>query len=350
MPGPLVGAEHFERVYADPAADGRSRGAGPVRPVLVLARPRPADAPGAPGTGRAATARWPGRPGRSSPCRTRAPTSWPTAAARRGARRRCRPTGPPRAAARPDDAGLGRGLLRAGLRRAVPAAARDADRRQRRRRGHRAEGHRPAAHGPPRPADPLPARPRSSDGTCPVTAAAPFTDRRRPPGTCRAPSSTPRSCRCPRRWRTCCSRGRARRTRRAWSPPDDDDRAGPGHRRDAAGAPAVRRRAPDHLGADRRRRAGHAARPAPSCCSTTSPTSAPGRPADDGSTRTAGARSPAGTPTSSRSAWPPTGPARPAGSAPVMLRAVTREVLRRFTLASSRRRTPARCPAAGPRT
>jgi cytochrome P450 len=28
VPGPLVGAEHFERVYADPAADGRSRGAG----------------------------------------------------------------------------------------------------------------------------------------------------------------------------------------------------------------------------------------------------------------------------------------------------------------------------------
>jgi len=28
VPGPLVGAEHFERVYSDPAADGRSRGAG----------------------------------------------------------------------------------------------------------------------------------------------------------------------------------------------------------------------------------------------------------------------------------------------------------------------------------
>jgi hypothetical protein len=28
IPGPLVGAEHFERVYADPAAGGRSRGAG----------------------------------------------------------------------------------------------------------------------------------------------------------------------------------------------------------------------------------------------------------------------------------------------------------------------------------
>lgn len=28
IPGPLVGAEHFERVYAHPAADGRSRGAG----------------------------------------------------------------------------------------------------------------------------------------------------------------------------------------------------------------------------------------------------------------------------------------------------------------------------------
>jgi hypothetical protein len=28
VPGPLVGAEHFERVYADPAADGRSKGAG----------------------------------------------------------------------------------------------------------------------------------------------------------------------------------------------------------------------------------------------------------------------------------------------------------------------------------
>jgi hypothetical protein len=28
VPGPLVAAEHFERVYADPAADGRSRGAG----------------------------------------------------------------------------------------------------------------------------------------------------------------------------------------------------------------------------------------------------------------------------------------------------------------------------------
>ncbi|GAA2632649.1 cytochrome P450 [Paractinoplanes durhamensis] len=28
VPGPLVGAEHFARVYADPAADGRSRGAG----------------------------------------------------------------------------------------------------------------------------------------------------------------------------------------------------------------------------------------------------------------------------------------------------------------------------------
>ncbi|MET0424762.1 MAG: cytochrome P450 [Actinoplanes sp.] len=28
VPGPLVGAEHFERVYADPAADGRSEGAG----------------------------------------------------------------------------------------------------------------------------------------------------------------------------------------------------------------------------------------------------------------------------------------------------------------------------------
>jgi hypothetical protein len=28
IPGPLVGAEHFERVYSDPAADGRSRGAG----------------------------------------------------------------------------------------------------------------------------------------------------------------------------------------------------------------------------------------------------------------------------------------------------------------------------------
>ena len=27
VPGPLVGAEHFERVYSDPAADGRSRGA-----------------------------------------------------------------------------------------------------------------------------------------------------------------------------------------------------------------------------------------------------------------------------------------------------------------------------------
>ncbi|WP_436535098.1 cytochrome P450 [Actinoplanes sp. HUAS TT8] len=28
IPGPLVGAEHFEKVYSDPAADGRSRGAG----------------------------------------------------------------------------------------------------------------------------------------------------------------------------------------------------------------------------------------------------------------------------------------------------------------------------------
>ncbi|MEV6342805.1 cytochrome P450 [Actinoplanes sp. NPDC051851] len=28
VPGPLIGAEHFERVYSDPAADGRSRGAG----------------------------------------------------------------------------------------------------------------------------------------------------------------------------------------------------------------------------------------------------------------------------------------------------------------------------------
>lgn len=28
VPGPLVGAEHFEKVYANPAADGRSRGAG----------------------------------------------------------------------------------------------------------------------------------------------------------------------------------------------------------------------------------------------------------------------------------------------------------------------------------
>jgi cytochrome P450 len=28
VPGPLIGAQHFERVYADPAADGRSRGAG----------------------------------------------------------------------------------------------------------------------------------------------------------------------------------------------------------------------------------------------------------------------------------------------------------------------------------
>jgi len=28
VPGPLVGAEHFERIYSDPAADGRSRGAG----------------------------------------------------------------------------------------------------------------------------------------------------------------------------------------------------------------------------------------------------------------------------------------------------------------------------------
>jgi cytochrome P450 len=28
VPGPLVGAEHFARLYADPAADGRSRGAG----------------------------------------------------------------------------------------------------------------------------------------------------------------------------------------------------------------------------------------------------------------------------------------------------------------------------------
>ncbi|MBD7918210.1 cytochrome P450 [Cellulomonas sp. Sa3CUA2] len=28
VPGPLVGAEHFERVYSDPAADGRSAGAG----------------------------------------------------------------------------------------------------------------------------------------------------------------------------------------------------------------------------------------------------------------------------------------------------------------------------------
>ncbi|MER5457543.1 cytochrome P450 [Micromonospora sp. NPDC002389] len=28
IPGPIVGMDHFERVYADPAADGRSRGAG----------------------------------------------------------------------------------------------------------------------------------------------------------------------------------------------------------------------------------------------------------------------------------------------------------------------------------
>jgi hypothetical protein len=28
VPGPLVGAEHFERVYSDPGADGRSKGAG----------------------------------------------------------------------------------------------------------------------------------------------------------------------------------------------------------------------------------------------------------------------------------------------------------------------------------
>jgi hypothetical protein len=28
VPGPLVGAEHFERLYSDPAADGRSQGAG----------------------------------------------------------------------------------------------------------------------------------------------------------------------------------------------------------------------------------------------------------------------------------------------------------------------------------
>lgn len=28
VPGPLVGTEHFERLYSDPAADGRSRGAG----------------------------------------------------------------------------------------------------------------------------------------------------------------------------------------------------------------------------------------------------------------------------------------------------------------------------------
>ena len=53
VPGPLVGAEDFERVYSDPAADGPAvdvfdrRSIGPVAALCVLSRvPKPASGTG----------------------------------------------------------------------------------------------------------------------------------------------------------------------------------------------------------------------------------------------------------------------------------------------------------------
>ena len=138
-----------------PGGERPQQGRGAVRPVLVLARARPRGAPGAPRT-RAALRRGrqvhPAHPGQvqkglrgADPARRRR-TCW-TASRRRQ----------PRPAARPDDADLGRALLRAGLRRAVPARGARPDRGERRRRRHGAEVRAAAEHAPPGPADEVPA-------------------------------------------------------------------------------------------------------------------------------------------------------------------------------------------------
>ena len=308
VPGPLVPPEEFERVYSDPAADGRSRGRRPVRPVLVLARARPADAPGASGARPALRRRSPGPRARCSPCRTPARAELAAAATRRGARR---------AAGRPDHRHVRlRDLM-------MPVWA---------------EVYYELVFGEPCPPDGPRADRRRTRTTWSARSRAPacgtWTAATGSPGTCAAGSRPgPARSRCRRRSRaeetawylqgaffntavvqmseamahlllaiapTQTSRGAAVRTGRRRG-------AGPGDRRGAAGASALRRRAPDHLG--RHRLPTRRSRPDRCCCSTTWPSSAPGR-----RRRRLRPRPLANCPgrrTSSRSASPRTGPARP---------------------------------------
>ena len=151
IPGRTVGASALQ---AGLLASGRGRPQprrGAVGPVLVLAVARARDPPGAPRAGPAL------RRGRAH----HAPAAGPAARGGggvggglhgQGARRAAGHRSAARPAARPDDADLGRVLLRARVRRALPAARARADRRQRERRRHRAQVLRPAAHGPAPPA------------------------------------------------------------------------------------------------------------------------------------------------------------------------------------------------------
>ena len=132
MPGPLVGAEHFKqrlrRIPPPTAAAGARRcrtcsgtGSRPG-PRCTRSTSSPASATTRSRAPRAASSRCRRRTSRSSrrAARRACSTSWPTGGAEA------------RAAARPDDADLGRVLLRAGVRRAVPARRARPHRRQRR--------------------------------------------------------------------------------------------------------------------------------------------------------------------------------------------------------------------------
>lgn len=144
----------------------------PVRPVLVLALARPGGAPGASGTRPPLRRRGPHHtadPRRTVPRRVDR-TGRPLHPARPG---RTRTRHPPGAVAGPDDAGVGRGVLRGRLPRPLPARGPRPDHRQRRGRGRRVEVHPAAAPGPPRPAHRPPsgtARPRPAAGAVARTA------------------------------------------------------------------------------------------------------------------------------------------------------------------------------------
>ena len=285
-PGRWSGAEHFERVYADPAADGRSRGAGlsdlfwywlapgpqmhqeHLEPGERYRDGRPDDPAGARRAARAL--RRAGRRPRPGGCSTTLP-------------------------GRPDQPVRLRDLMmpvwaevfyELVFGEPCPPRRPRPDRGQRRRRGDRAEVHRPAAHAPPRPADPLPAGPDRRRAPARCVLPAPFTAQETAwylQGTFFNTAVVQMS---EAMAHLLLARGPAPGTRRR--DPDDDaalDRVidetlrvhplfGIAHRITSAPHRGGRPRSP--------------CPPVRCCSSTTWPTSAPGRPPTTSSTRTAG--------------------------------------------------------------
>ena len=157
LPGASADAARFKRVYAHPAANGRSRGAALSDLFWYWLSPGPEIhqehlEPGERYDEVAATTR------RILALPRRAAEELAAALRRARVRRRAGRAREARAAARLGDADMGRVLLRAGVRRDVPDRRAPPHRGQRERRRHGAQVLRAAAHEEARPADAVPDR------------------------------------------------------------------------------------------------------------------------------------------------------------------------------------------------